>query len=83
MKYYVISNEQVCAADGTLSEYISKGDGKTEKQARTEFFNKCAAINADLSAAGHTFAKIRVLNSMGDIIEQQKLGGYIETDEGE
>ena len=78
MKYYVITFEQVHNDNGSIGEYVTKSDPMTEKQAKTAFYNKCAAVNSDLSDNGHTFMKIDMANSIGGIVKQDTLGAYVE-----
>lgn len=77
MKYYVITIEQVYN-EGQLGEYMTKSDPQTEKSARTMFFDKCSAINADLSDKGHAWAYIAIVNSKGGTEKEEKLGQYVE-----
>lgn len=79
MKYYVIAIEQIHNGEG-YSEYATKGDPKSEKQATSDFYDKCAAINKDLGDNGHTFADVKVVNSTGGVIKDEKIGAYVETD---
>lgn len=79
MKYYVITFEQIHTEQG-YAEYATKGDGKTEKQATSDFYDKCANINRDLGANGHSFANVKVVNSTGGTIKDEKIGAYVETD---
>ena len=77
MKFYVITIEQVHSESG-LSEYATKSDGMTEKQARTTFYDKLSAVNKDLSDNGHTFMDIKIENSVGGVIKKDQLGEYVE-----
>ena len=78
MKYYVITFEQVHTDQG-YAEYATKGDPKTEKQATSDYYDKCSAINKDLGENGHSFADVKVVNSTGGIIKDEKIGKYVET----
>lgn len=77
MKYYIITVEQVYNESGQLSEYATKSDGYSEKEATSKFFDKCAAINKDLSPNGHAFAVIKIMNSIGGVIKEEKIGSYV------
>lgn len=78
MKYYVITTEQLHADEG-FSEYATKSDGMTKKQATSTFYDKCSAVNKDLSDKGHTFMDIKIVNSQGGIEKRDTLGEYIES----
>lgn len=77
MKFYVITIEQLHNGD-KLQEYATKSDALTEKSARTTFYDKCSAVNKDLSDNGHTFMDIKIVNSVGGIIKRDQLGQYID-----
>lgn len=77
MKFYVMTIEQI-HNNGSLAEYATKSDGKTEQQARTDFYDKCSAVNKDLSDNGHTFMNIKIVNSEGGIIKKDVLGKYVD-----
>ena len=77
MKFYVITIEQV-HSESSLSEYATKSDGMTEKQASTTFYDKLSAVNKDLSDNGHTFMDIKIVNSVGGVIKKDQLGKYVE-----
>ena len=76
MKYYVFTIEQV-KNDGKWGEYATKSDAMTEKAARTAFYDKCSAVNKDLSDNGHSFMDIKIVNSEGGIVKKDTLGAYI------
>ncbi len=77
MKYYVFTIEQV-KSNNAWSEYATKSDAMTEKAAKSEFYDKCAAVNKDLSENGHAFMDIKIINSEGGVIKKDTLGKYIE-----
>lgn len=78
MKYYVFSIEQV-KSDGKWAEYATKSDPyPSEKQAKSAFYDKCAAVNKDLSENGHSFMDIKIVNSEGGIVKKDTLGKYID-----
>lgn len=77
MKYYVITCEQVHGESG-LGEYMTKSDSLTEQGARTMFYDKCSAVNKDLSDKGHTFMDIKLVNSEGGVIKKDTLGAYVD-----
>ena len=77
MKYYVIAIEQVHTDTG-LGEYATKSDPMTQKSALSMFYDKCAAVNKDLSAKGHTFMDIKVVNSQGGVEKKDQIGAYID-----
>lgn len=77
MKYYVIAIEQVHTDTG-LGEYATKSDPMTQQSAYSTFYDKCAAVNKDLSDKGHTFMDIKVVNSTGGIIKKDELGEYVD-----
>lgn len=79
MKYYVFSIEQVHGSEESLNEYATKSDSyDTEKAARTAYYNKLSAVNADLSPNGHSYMKIKLEDSKGNILKKDELGEYIE-----
>ena len=78
MKYYVITCEQVHGEGGKLGEYMTKSDSMTEQSARTTFYDKCSAVNKDLSDNGHTFMDIKLVNSEGGVIKKDTLGAYVD-----
>ena len=78
MKHYVITVEQIHNTDGTLAEYATKSDPMSEKQATSTYFNKCGAVNADLSPQGHTYMHIEIINSQGLTVKHEDLGAYVD-----
>lgn len=78
MFYYVLTKEQIYNDNGTLSEYATKSDPTTEKQATTAYYNKLGAVNADLGPKGHSFMSIKLENSLGGIEKEDSLGAYID-----
>lgn len=79
MKFYVITTEQVYTESG-LGEYMTKSDALDEKPARTMFYDKCSAVNKDLSDNGHTFMDIKIVNSEGGCVKRDTLGEYKESE---
>ena len=77
MKYYVLTIEQI-HNDSQLAEYATKSDGMSQKQAMTTFYDKCSAVNKDLSDNGHTFMDIKVVNSTGGVVKRDQLGQYVD-----
>lgn len=80
MKYYIFTVEQLHGDNETLVEYATKSDGMNEKAARSAYFDKLSAVNKDLSDNGHTYMAIRMVNSVGGIVEKYDLGEYIPVD---
>ena len=78
MKYYVFSVEQLHNSEGKLIEYATKSDALSQQGAMTAFYDKCSAVNKDLSDNGHTFMDIKVVNSMGGIVKRDQLGQYVD-----
>lgn len=78
MKYYVITVEQLHKDGGGYNEYATKSDAMTEKSVMTTFYDKCSAVNKDLSDKGHTFMDIKIVNSQGGIEKRDTLGEYVE-----
>ncbi len=79
MKFYVKTIEQLHNSNGDLVEYATKSDPKTQKSAMSDYYDKCSAINKDLSDNGHTFAVIKVENSEGGVIKKEIIGAYVDT----
>lgn len=78
MKYYVFTIEQVYNA-GTLGEYATKSDAQnTRKAADSLFFDKCKAINDDLSENGHAYAYVWIQGTDGKIKDDQTIGTRVE-----
>ena len=78
MKYYVFTIEQI-HSDGSLSEYATKSDAQaTEKAARSVYYDKLSAVNADLSPNGHSYMSIKLEDSKGNVLKKDELGEYIE-----
>lgn len=78
MKYYVFTIEQVYN-DGKLGEYATKSDAQaTRKAADSLFFDKCKAINDDLSANGHAYAYVYIMGTDGKIKDDQVIGERVE-----
>lgn len=78
MKYYVFAIEQVHDGD-KLNEYATKSDAQnTEKAARSAYYDKLSAVNADLSPNGHSYMKIKLEDSKGNVLKKDELGEYIE-----
>ena len=78
MKYYVFTIEQVYN-DGKLGEYATKSDAQaTRKAADSLFFDKCKAINDDLSENGHAYAYVWIMGTDGKIKDDQTIGERVE-----
>ena len=78
MNKYVITVEQIHTEGGKLGEYATKSDPMTDQAAKSFFYDKCAAINKDLSENGHAYACVKIINSKGGVEKTDELGTYIE-----
>lgn len=80
MKYYLNTVEQIVGSEeGTYSEY-SKSEKQTDFQtAKTNFFDKCKNVNADLGK-GHTFMAITIEDSNKNVVKKEILGEYVESE---
>lgn len=79
MKYYVFAIEQLYSEE-KLVEYATSKQYETEKSAMSAFYDKLAAVNKDLSANGHTFMDIKIVNSIGGVIKKDQIGAYVEAE---
>lgn len=79
MKYYLNTVEQTVNSDGVYSEY-SKSDKQTDLQtAKTNFFDKCKNVNADLGK-NHSFMAITIEDSNKNVVKKEILGEYVESE---
>lgn len=77
MKYYLNTVEQIIGTDGAYTEY-SKSEKQTDLQnAKTNFFDKCKNVNADLGK-NHTFMAITIEDSNKNVVKKEILGEYVE-----
>ena len=79
MKYYIETMEQITTDEyGTLSEYAKVESCSDENTALTKFYNKLSDVSADLTKEGkhHTYMRIKIINSVGNIIKSDFLGAY-------
>ena len=80
MKYYVFAIEQTYI-DGEYSEYspaVQKFNNF--KAAQTSFFSRLAEL---ANSAAHTYAELKIINSVGGVIKKDSIGEYVDSDAAE
>ena len=84
MRYYIDTIEQTKGDNDTINEYgkreIQAAD-KTFEEVQAAYFTKLANVANDIGEGkNHYFMDIKIVNSLGGILEKKQVGEYKEAD---